>query len=89
MSEGRRLPHMPKFHISVVNEEFTACEERELRDAEAARQEALRGAIAIGADQLCDGAKLFGAEVSVGEHNGPNRRFVVTVGASPLKDPTE
>jgi hypothetical protein len=79
---------MPKFHISIVNEEFTACEDRELRDPEAARQEALRGAIAIGADQLCDGAKLFGAEVSVDEQDGPNRRFVVTVGASPLKDAT-
>ena len=77
---------MPKFHITVVNEEFTASGDHELPDAEAARQEAIRGAVAMGADELCDGAMLFGAEVSVGEGDRPQRRFVVTVGASQLKD---
>jgi hypothetical protein len=76
---------MPKYRISVINEEFTAVEERELPDADAARQEGLRGAIAMGADQIIDGAHMFGAEVSVGEGNKPRRRFVVTVGTSSLK----
>jgi hypothetical protein len=76
---------MPTFHIIIVNDQFTAEEDRDLPDAEAARQEALRGAIAIGADHLCEGATLFGAEVSVGERNGPRHRYVVTVGASPLQ----
>ena len=76
---------MPNFHIKVVNEEFSVSEERNLPDAAAAREEALRGAIAIGVDQLCDGARLFGAEVSVDEDDGEIRRFVVTVGASPRR----
>jgi hypothetical protein len=51
---------MPKYRISVINEEFTAVEERELPDADAARQEGLRGAIAMGADQIIDGAPTRG-----------------------------
>jgi len=76
---------MPKYRISVINEEFTAVEERELPDAEAARQEGLRGAIAMGADEICNGAHIFGAEVSVGEGDKPRKRFLVTVGTSSLK----
>jgi len=57
---------MPTFRIDIVNEDFSATEECELADADAARQEALRGAVAMGADELCSGkAMLFGAEVSV------------------------
>ena len=39
----------------------------------------------MGADRICDGANMFGAEVSISEGNLPRRRFVVTVGASSLK----
>ena len=76
---------MPTFRISIVNEDFSATEERDLPDADAARREALKGAVAIGADHLVDGGKLFGAEVSITEEDLPGKRFVVTVGASPLK----
>lgn len=78
---------MPIYRISVVNEDFSASVERELPDADAARQEALRGAVAMGADRLCDGEKLFGAEVSVTEGDLPGKRFVVMVSASPLSEP--
>lgn len=77
---------MPTFQIKIVNEDFSATEERELADVDAARREALKGAIAIGAEALYDGKeKLFGAEVSIAEAGQPRVRFVVTVGASPLK----
>ena len=85
MPQGLRCGRMPRYRISVINEEFTAVEERDLPDADAARQEGLRGAIAIGADEICEGARMFGAEVSVGEGDKPRKRFVVTVGASSLK----
>ena len=76
---------MPTFRISIVNEDFSASEERELPDAQTARREALKGAIAIGGDHLVQGEKLFAAEVSVSEAEATNQRFVVTVSASPLK----
>ena len=89
MPTGLRSRPMPTFRIDIVNEDFSATEERELADADAARQEALRGAVAMGADELCSGkAMLFGAEVSVTEDDLPGKRFVVTVGASPLKGGT-
>lgn len=88
MSWGLRSGHMPKYRISVINQEFTACAEHELPDAEAARQEGLRGAIAMGSDRICDGEKMFGAEVSISEGTKPRRRFVVTVGTSSLKGDT-
>ena len=75
---------MPTYRIKVINGDFTASEERELPDAEAARQEAIRGAIAMGADHVCASESLFGAEVSIGEGDQPRRRFVVTVSASEL-----
>ncbi len=78
---------MPTFSIRIVNEDFSASEERELPDQDSARREALKGAIAIGAEALYEGKeKLFGAEVSIAEGGQPRLRFVVTVGASPLKN---
>jgi hypothetical protein len=85
MREGLRSQAMPTYRISIVNEDFSASDERDLPDIEAARREALRGAVAMGGDHLIEGEKLFGAEVSVSEGGNTRQRFVVTVSASPLK----
>ena len=86
MQTARRSRFVPTFQIKIVNEDFTASEERELANADAARREALKGAIAIGAEALYDGKeKLFAAEVSIAEAGQAWVRFVVTIGASPLK----
>jgi len=77
---------MPTYRITVVNREFTAHEERELQDEAAAREEGIRGAIAIGADQICDGEPMFGAEVTIDTVGGRRQRYVVTAGASRLND---
>lgn len=71
------------FKITLVTDDFSACEERELPDAGAAREEAIRGAVAIGADRLRDGANAFDAEISVIEEDRPGRRFAVSLAASP------
>lgn len=39
---------MPMYQISVVNEEFTVENEEEHRDADAAVEEAIKGALAVG-----------------------------------------
>jgi len=54
---------MPTFRISVLNETFSARDEHELATATAARNEAIRGALAIGSDEVVKGKQFFGAEV--------------------------
>ena len=77
---------MPAFNIKIVNEDFSASEERELPDAESARREALIGALAIGSEALYKGTeKLFGAEVTISEGGQKRLRFLVAMGATPLK----
>jgi hypothetical protein len=75
---------MPLFRITVVNETFTACDEHELATTSEARTEALRGALAIGSDEVANGKEFFGAEVKLERGDEVVARFVVSVGASPI-----
>jgi hypothetical protein len=75
---------MATYRMQLVNEDFEASHEFEAADEEAARQSAIRSAIAIGADEIVNGKKLFAAEVTVKAPDQPAQRFIATVGASPL-----
>ena len=77
---------MATYRISVINEHFSSSDEHECDDVVKAWQQALRGAIEIAAEQVSHGNPFFGAEVTVEEGNKQIGRYVVAVGATPLKD---
>ena len=79
-----RYPPMPGFRMHIVNEDFEASDEFEAADADSARQAALKSALDIGLDEVIKGKKLFAAEVKVEGEGQPTKRFIATVGASPL-----
>ena len=79
-----RCGGMPKYLIQLVNDEFRAENEEEHPDAEAAAKEAIRGALEVGVEQVLAGKPFYGAEVTIADGNS-RERFVVSVGASPLK----
>src|SRR4051812_10988800 len=72
--------------LSVLNETFTACDEHELTTATDARDEGIKGALAIGSDEVAKGKHFFGAEVKIEQGEELIGRFVVSVGASPIED---
>ena len=76
---------MPTFRIRIVNSEFSAEEEQDAPDFEAAKREGLKGALGIGVDRVLRGEPFFGAEVVVDQDSRPGSRFLVSVGASPLQ----
>jgi len=75
---------MPKYRISIVNKNFRASDEHELPSHEAAVKEALKGALQIGADEVCGGEQFFGAEVGIECDGEVFERLVIAIGASPL-----
>jgi len=77
---------MATYRISVINEHFTSSNEHECGDVVTAWQQAIRGALAIAADQVSHGNPYFGAEIVLDEGKRRVGRYVVSVGASPLKD---
>lgn len=77
---------MPTYHITIVNEHFSQEGEQEAPDAIEVWKRAIAGAIAIGADQVSHGSPFFGAEVAIEEGNKLIGRYVVSVGAAPLRD---
>jgi hypothetical protein len=77
---------MPTYRISIVNEHFSSSEEQESQDVVHAWQTAIGSAIAIAAEQVSHGNPFFGAEVTLDEGNKRVGRYVVAVGATPLKD---
>ena len=79
-----RWAAVPTYRMHMINEDFEASDEFEAADAEAARQKALKSALDIGLDEVTKGKKLFAAEVRVGEDGQSAKRFIATVGASPL-----
>ena len=79
-----RCGGMPKYLIRLVNDEFRAENEEEHPDAALAGKEAVRGALEVGVEQVLAGKRFYGAEVTVADGN-ILERFVVSVGASPLK----
>lgn len=77
---------MAKYQIKIVNEHFSDEGEIEAPSVVTAWQKALASAITIAADQVRHGAPFFGAEVTLNDGNTQMGRYVVSVGATPLKD---
>jgi hypothetical protein len=77
---------MPNYRLSIVNSHFSQEGEHEAADVVTAWQKAIRAAIAIAADQVSHGNPFFGAEVTLEEGNKQIGRYVISVGATPLKD---
>jgi len=77
---------MPTYSINIVNEHFTQSAELEAPEVSKAWQNAIASAIAIASEQVSHGNPFFGAEVTLAEGNKQIGRYVVSVGATPLKD---
>jgi hypothetical protein len=76
---------MAIFRITVINQTFQACTDHELDSVEAARKQGIRGALAIGADEVANGKPFFGAEVKLEDGEEVVGRFLVSIGSSPLQ----
>jgi hypothetical protein len=77
---------VPTYRVSIVNEHFSQEGEQEAPDVVHAWQQAIASAVEIAGDQVSHGNPFFGAEVVVQEGNKQIGRYVVSVGATPLKD---
>ena len=77
---------MATYRLSIINEHFSSEADLEATDQMGAWQQAIKSAITIAADQVSHGNPFFGAEVTVQEGNKRIGRYVVSVGATPLKD---
>ena len=75
---------MPTYLIRVVNDDFTVENEEDHADADAAIEQAMKGALAVGSEAVLTGKTFFGAEVSVSDGER-SQRFMVAVGATPLQ----
>lgn len=75
---------MPTYRVTIVNRDFTSSEEIEANSADSARTGALRGALTIGADEICEGKMFFGAVITVQGDGGDAERMMVAIGISPL-----
>jgi hypothetical protein len=76
---------VPPFRIIVVNESSSAADAHDLSSAEQAQREAIKSALQIGTEEILNGKPFFGAEAKV-EHAGEVvKRFVVSMGVSPLQ----
>ena len=76
---------VPCYRISIVNHHFRASNEHDLPSADAARTEAIKGALQIGTSEVCMDRPFFGAEVSIESDGEPVSRYIVSVGVSSLK----
>lgn len=77
---------MPSYTITIVNEHFSQSGEHEAPDNIDAWKSAISTAITIAADQVSHGNPFFGAEVTVAQGDEKVGRYLVSVGATPLKD---
>ena len=76
---------MPTFRIRIINNEFDNSNEIERPSADAVRADALKGALQIGVDEVCNGTPFFGAEIRIEEGDQVVERLVVAVGVSSLR----
>jgi hypothetical protein len=80
---------MSIFRITIANKDFSSTSDSQATDASSAALEATRGAIGIGADEVCGGEPFFGAEIII-EHNGiVIERRIISIGSSPLTMATD
>ena len=77
---------MSSYTVTIVNEHFSQEGEQEAPDAMTAWKKAMETAITIASEQVSHGNPFFGAEVTLKEGNKKIGRYVVSVGATPLKD---
>jgi transcription elongation GreA/GreB family factor len=77
---------MATYRLSIINEHFADTADLKATDVVRAWQEAIKTAIIIAADQISHGSPFFGAEVRLEEGKTLVGRYVVSVGATPLKD---
>jgi hypothetical protein len=77
---------MPSYSVTIINEHFSQTGEQEAPDDIGAWKPAIASAIDIGKDQVSHGSPFFGAEVIVAEGNRQVGRYLVSLGASPLKE---
>lgn len=76
---------MAIYTISIDNETFSSSDKHEGHSLDTATAQALEGALRIGAEEVVRGEKFFAAEVKVETEDQLVRRFVVSIGASPLQ----
>ena len=81
-----RFAAVPTYKISIENEEFSSTQDYKCADDIAARRHAVGAVLAIAAEQVPAGKPFFGALVSI-EGGSEEIRLIVSVGASPLKNP--
>ncbi len=77
---------MPSYRIRVINHSFSACDDHEMPSPEAAGEQGIRAALAIGVEEVAGGKPFFGAEVRIEDGQGTVARYVVSIGASPLQE---
>lgn len=76
---------MPTFQLEIVNEHLVQSGELQAPDVSGAWKKAVESAITIAADQVSHGNSFFGAEITLAEGDKHIGRYVVSVGATPLK----
>ena len=77
---------MAKYTVTIVNEHFSQSGEQEAADNVDAWKQAIASTITIAAEQVSHGSPFFGAEVTVTRGKEQVGRYLVSVGATPLKD---
>jgi hypothetical protein len=77
---------MATYRLSITNGHFSDAMDLKAGDEMRAWQEAIKATITIAADQVSHGSPFFGAEVRLDEGERLVGRYVVSVGATPLKD---
>jgi hypothetical protein len=77
---------MPSYTVTIVNEHFSQTGEQQASDNVGAWKAAISSAITIAAEQVSHGNPFFGAEVTVAQGKQQIGRYLVSVGATPLKE---
>ena len=78
---------MPLYRIHIVNRDFRESNESEHPDDASALKGAIRGALAIGTDEVCGGKPFFGADVTVAIDGEIIERRMVAIGSTSLQTP--
>ena len=76
---------MPTFQIRVINTDYDNSNEIDRPSAQEARAEALKSALQIGVEEVCNGTPFFGAEVRVESEGKVQDRLVVAIGVTRLR----
>ena len=77
---------MATYRITIIDKHLTASDDYDCGDVVAAWKHAMRGALAIAKEEVSHGNPYFAAELVLDEGKKRIGRYVVSVGASPLKN---